>query len=92
MKYIILTALLSAGCYADKLPVDPCSWHRVGRDPVVYERVFTDCLKALPKGPERLAAAGNDWNEVVEECRRTAADVANDVAAVACRRAQGERL
>jgi len=32
----------------------------------VRERVFFQCLQALPKGPE--SPRYNDWDEVVHEC------------------------
>lgn len=45
-------------------------------DPTTQERVFLTCLEKLPHGPERLAASGNDWDEVVGECKSSAAAIA----------------
>lgn len=44
----------------------------------VEERVFLACLKSLPQGPSHLTAAGNDWDEVVEQCRIAASSIARE--------------
>ena len=33
-------------------------------------KVFYECLKSVPKGPQSTVM--NDWDEVVKECRRAA--------------------
>jgi hypothetical protein len=45
---------------------------------VVEERVFLECLKAVPQGPKTVAAAGNDWDEVVNECHTAASWIARE--------------
>jgi hypothetical protein len=40
------------------------------------ERVFLSCLEKLPKGPERLTASPNDWDETIDECRVAASSIA----------------
>lgn len=50
------------------------TWH-YDCDAGVEREIFLSCLERLPRGPERLAAAGNDWDEVVVECRNTARQI-----------------
>lgn len=43
------------------------------QEPIVTDQclrteLFRQCLAAIPKGPDRVGAAANDWQEVVEEC------------------------
>lgn len=45
-------------------------------DKMVQERVFLTCLEKLPNGPDKVAAAGNDWDEVVSECESAASRIA----------------
>ena len=45
-------------------------------DNVAKREIFLSCLERVPKGPDTVAAARNDWAEVVEECRVTAASIA----------------
>ncbi len=44
----------------------------------VQEKVFIECLKSVPQGPNAITAAGNDWDEVVQECRIAAAVIARE--------------
>lgn len=39
---------------------------RYGTDQVMRQRLFKECMAALPKGPEKTTY--NDWDEVVEAC------------------------
>jgi hypothetical protein len=45
-------------------------------DKEMQHTIFLACLKHLPKGPEHLTASGNDWDEVVAECRVSAEIIA----------------
>jgi hypothetical protein len=65
-------ALLLTGCGV-KCQHQECS---TACDKVVQERVFLSCLEKLPNGPDKVAATGNDWDEVVSECASAAARVA----------------
>lgn len=65
---IICAALALAAC----TPPEPPPEDRQGIDQCVRATIFAQCMAALPKGPERLTAAGNDWAEVVEECEDSA--------------------
>lgn len=44
------------------------------------QQIFLACLDKMPHGPEHIAAAGNDWDEAVEEmiqeCRLSASQIA----------------
>lgn len=44
-------------------PTDP-----VLTDQCLRQELFKQCMSRLPKGPERVGAAANDWQEVVAEC------------------------
>lgn len=62
LKYLALIAvLLMAGCDVPKLQ---------GPNQDIRERIFFQCLAAIPKGPEQTKC--NDWQEVVEECGQQA--------------------
>lgn len=39
-------------------------------DQTVRNRIFMECLKALPKGPE--STKYNDWDDVVDSCEHAA--------------------
>ena len=39
-------------------------------DQTVRNRIFMECLKALPKGPE--STKYNDWGDVVDSCEHAA--------------------
>ena len=39
-------------------------------DQCIARSAFVECLKSLPAGPQ--STKYNDWDDVVEECRRTA--------------------
>ena len=71
-------ALLAAAC--DEPMKLPEQFQQRICDAAAQERIFLACMAALPNGPERLAASGNDWAEAVEEageqCRDSAADIA----------------
>lgn len=41
-------------------------------DQCARERMFKDCLQAVPKGPDTIVDTGNSWHKVVEECSSTA--------------------
>lgn len=56
-------ALALAGCNPDESSQP---------DQCLRPALFQQCMASLPKGPERIAAAGNDWDEVVSECGRIA--------------------
>lgn len=38
----------------------------------IRAELFKQCMAILPKGPERIAVAGNDWDEVVGKCESSA--------------------
>lgn len=73
MKRIIMLAILAVGC-------SNASWEsETTCDKEAEKVVFIECMKNLPKGPERLTAAGNDWDSVdnaVEACQNAASHVA----------------
>lgn len=45
-------------------------------DREAMREVFLSCLERLPKGPDHITAAANDWSEVVKECKDAADTVA----------------
>jgi hypothetical protein len=67
MKFVtVLCATLAlAACGPDEES-------KSGIDQCLRATIFAQCMAALPRGPERLTAAGNDWAEVVEECADSA--------------------
>ncbi len=69
----LVLAMLLASAFDCKTPYQQS--HTVC-DKAQQERVFLACVEKLPNGPERLAASGNDWDEVVGECRNAAASIA----------------
>lgn len=72
--------IVGLAVWADAQPKPPERHQRRVCDAAAQERIFLACMTALPNGPERLAASGNDWAEAVEEageqCRNSAADIA----------------
>lgn len=79
MKALSIAFLMNApllwgtGCDAKPKKVRVVTYNRE-----VEERVFLACLKSLPQGPSHLTASGNDWDEVVEQCRIAAASIARE--------------
>lgn len=67
----LLAVLLFTAC----TPPPQRTWH-YDCDATSQREIFLSCLERLPRGPERLAVAGNDWDEVVAECRDTATRIA----------------
>ena len=72
----VITGLSFAGMLAAPVVVDGCYARRC--DEVKRERIFFGCLEKLPKGPDHLTAAGNDWDETIFACRVTADSFACD--------------
>lgn len=69
MKYLIaLACLATTGCWSE------CRYD-YSTDKVKEERIFFECMKALPAGPQ--STKYNDWDEVVAECRNTASQFSN---------------
>ena len=62
MKFLCAVVILAAAveCWREQVVMDQC----LRRD------LFLDCLKAVPKGPDRTRY--NDWSEVVAECNKFA--------------------
>jgi hypothetical protein len=61
--FIVLAVLLAVGCEDTK-------WQWISTttcDKEVQKATFLSCLEKVPKGPDHLTAAANDWAEVVEE-------------------------
>lgn len=85
MKLAAFTAILAAGIISTVVifTVRTSPPTRVLRcDKVAQREVFLACLDKLPKGPEIVAATGNDWDEVVSECRASASAIACDMVEV----------
>lgn len=57
---MILLVVLMAGC----------SGPRWETDQELRAKLFQDCLKAVPKGPDSVVS--NDWAEVVDSCENAA--------------------
>ena len=57
---ITIIVIAAIGC-------DDCRWER---DLAQQQRIFKECMAALPKGP--ITTHYNDWDEVVGECRSVA--------------------
>lgn len=50
-----------------------CSGERANQpDQCLRQEIFKQCMASLPKGPQSITAAGNDWDEVVTSCDSTA--------------------
>jgi hypothetical protein len=60
MKYAALIMLILVGCKTCYMQTDQA----------VRQKLFQECLKLIPKGPE--ATTYNDWSEVVAECEDAA--------------------
>lgn len=83
---VLLTVLvvIAVACWVDvvlRVPVfapSPTYREDCTEDKDRYERVFMECLSKVPKGPDTIAASGNDWDEVVQECRSTAYMIAHE--------------
>ncbi len=75
-----LTTIVMALCFVGMLaaPLVAASGYARKCDEVKRERVFFECLEKLPKGPDHLTAAGNDWDETIFACRMTADSFACD--------------
>lgn len=58
-------ALALVACTESSYPV-------YGNDQALRATRFDACMASLPKGPDRITAAGNDWEEVVAQCERVA--------------------
>lgn len=58
----VLTAVL-CGCDTQEAVVT---------DQCLRQELFKQCMAGLPKGPDRVGTAANDWQEVVAECGRQA--------------------
>jgi hypothetical protein len=56
---LVLAGTMLSGCEADVYPKYEASQ-------VVRQRLFKECLQALPAGPS--STKYNDWDEVVEAC------------------------
>lgn len=63
----VLVFFLVAGCTDEK--TFEMQW---GYDQCVRPVLFQQCMTSLPKGPSSIAAASNDWAEVVEACEDAA--------------------
>lgn len=62
MKTLIGLSLLTAvlcGCVPEEKKVS---------DQCLRKELFQQCMAGLPKGPDHVVAAENDWQEVIEEC------------------------
>ncbi len=59
---LLFVVVLLAGC---NVPQDTSA-----PDQCLRREIFKECLAALPAGP--VATKYNDWDEVVEECERSA--------------------
>lgn len=64
--FMVIMALMLCGCettldmqraYNEKYVLDQCK----------RQELFLEILKAAPRGPEKITASGNDWDEVVKE-------------------------
>lgn len=64
--------LLLAGCKHDEKPSKATVI-----DQTVRQQVFLECLKSVPRGPGKLTASANDWNEVVNSCANIAEEIAS---------------
>lgn len=67
MKLITAASLIClfvlTGCGADRAnQPDQC----------LRQEIFKQCMASLPKGPQSITAAGNDWDEVVKSCDNAA--------------------
>lgn len=62
MKLILPLALLLAGCEINTAPTPM-------PDQCLRAQLFDQCMKNIPKGPERTAGS-NDWDEVVDSCQQ----------------------
>jgi hypothetical protein len=60
-KIFILAFLLLSGCN------DMPRWET---DQELRAKLFQECLKAVPKGPDSVVS--NDWAEVVDSCENAA--------------------
>ena len=67
MKFITTTAVLSCS-----FVLMGCQEPSNGPDQCLRQEIFKQCMASLPKGPQSLTAAGNDWDEVVESCDSSA--------------------
>lgn len=59
--WLVLLMVLLAGCDVPKPPQN---------NQEIRERLFFQCLVAIPKGPEHTKY--NDWDDVVAECGKQA--------------------
>lgn len=63
MKYLILILFLIVTSCSGR----PCQLEANRKE---QQRIFKECMKLLPKGPERTHY--NDWDEVVKACNGVA--------------------
>lgn len=50
-----------------------CNGERANQpDQCLRQEIFKQCMASLPRGPQSITAAGNDWDEVVKSCDSTA--------------------
>ena len=73
MKKLMRIAGLIAG--ASLLAAGLCGCNpqeAVLTDQCLRQELFKQCMSGLPKGPERVGAMANDWQDVVAECGRQA--------------------
>lgn len=66
MKYITATILTCS------FMLFGCGPSVNGPDQCLRQEIFKQCMASLPKGPQSLTAAGNDWDEVVDSCTKSA--------------------
>ena len=62
MKVVVLLIL--------GLAITGCDKVRSNYDQCLRQKLFTECLSKIPKGPESVHY--NDWSEVVEACSSSA--------------------
>lgn len=67
---IILSLLALSGCSFERGESEYTFNQCVRQD------LFKQCMTNVPKGPERLTGAGNDWDEVISECNASARQMA----------------
>jgi hypothetical protein len=60
--YFVICILFSIGFTS-------CTFPKCTVDNKLRREIFNECLKNIPKGPERTVT--NDWDEVIVECRNT---------------------
>lgn len=67
----VILALVGCACVEQ-----PKGRWREECDAVMRREVFLSCLEKVPRGPERITVAGNDWDEIVAECSRASYRIA----------------